>query len=303
MCVFWFYKQSTATKGLRIGLRGGGPVASSALPPVSLVISHSQNGKRLARLKTTNDTNAYNLLEKDTACFDKAWRCNPLNREASSYAELVGALKFLNKNRRLAKQNLHLRLVITRLFVNDCIKAKKFDAATEALSMWSAVEPGEVWNEDFPKFRCCLQLCLNSPAETQAADIDELVRNLLEAFYCNGLSDLFAEPTEGKRGLPSDLAVCILTHYTAAVERTSQDRITIYYGKLSSLQTLTSEVRRRSPGTLAEHDPPPVLGQRATVAAVCRRPNYGRVTSDRRSSRNPLAVSARKGPSQRRRAS
>ena len=80
--------------------------------------------------------------------------------------------------------------------------------------------------EDFPKFRVCLKLCLESP-ETQQADIDELVRNLLEAYYCNALSDLFSEPTEGKKGLPSDLAVAILEHYTNAVEYASQDRITL----------------------------------------------------------------------------
>ncbi len=179
----------------------------------------------MARFKTAKDTNAANSLELDLACFDKAWKCSPDGREKSSFIELQGNLRFLNKHRRLTKPHLLLRMVLTRYFIIDCIKAHKFDTAAESLATWAPCAPDEVFDDDYPKFRVLLKACRDSEKQGDAfdCDISELVRNVLAAFYCNSFSDLFALPSDGKKGLPSDFSVMLLDHYSKAMEFVTQD--------------------------------------------------------------------------------
>jgi hypothetical protein len=155
-----------------------------------------------------------NALEVDILCFEAAWKCTPANRDAISYAQFLKQIQFLRQKKR-ANPNVGMLLVLTKLFVRDCLKAHKFEAAVEAVRIWAgADEPGS-FNEVVPKFSALIKLC-----DTDEL-IEELCRNLRECFYCDSFSDLFSEPTDGGIGYPAALAKILLQSYVAIVD--SQD--------------------------------------------------------------------------------
>ncbi len=91
----------------------------------------------MSKLKKDNDTNNANILEKDLALFENAWRLNPDSREKSTYMELLKDIQALKKSLRIRDVPISLQIVLTKLFVRECIKAHNFADAVIALCTWA----------------------------------------------------------------------------------------------------------------------------------------------------------------------
>ena len=99
-----------------------------------------------------------------------------------------------------------VQMTLTCRFLQDLIKKERFAEVASSLRPW-CLDTDPPYSDIAPRFSSLIDLC------TSQASQDEAANCLLEVYYGNAGIDLFAEPCEGKSGLPAMLASAILREY------------------------------------------------------------------------------------------